>query len=52
VWSMASLDLLYVLKHREMGEFKICNGIMFLIFKQVGESLPMILLDVQTGKPL
>jgi len=52
VWSMRTLKMLYVVTHPGFSEFKICNGMLILIFKEVAGSLPMILLDVFTGKAL
>lgn len=32
IWNISNYDLCYVLKHEFLHEFKICNGIMLLIF--------------------
>ena len=33
VWSMTDLSMKYVLQHPGMGEFKICSGLMVLMFR-------------------
>lgn len=33
VWDLGSYELLYVLRHEYLYEFKICNGVMLLMFE-------------------
>lgn len=44
--------MLYVLRHENMFEFKICNGVMMLMFDYLGNLMPMTMLDVHNGKPI
>lgn len=52
VWDLGTYEMLYVLRHDYLYEFKICNGVMLLMFDQVDNSMPMTILNVHTGKPI
>eukprot|EP00347_Sterkiella_histriomuscorum_P015915 403355201 len=52
VWSLQTYEMLYVLTHEFLAEFKICNGVMLLLFNPVGNSIPMIIMNVHTGEPM
>mmetsp|Transcript_108 Transcript_108/g.84 ORF Transcript_108/g.84 Transcript_108/m.84 type:complete len:231 (+) Transcript_108:450-1142(+) len=52
IWSLESYQLLYVLTHDYLAEFKICNGVMLLMFTPVMNSIPMTIVNVHTGEPL
>jgi hypothetical protein len=52
VWDLGTYELLYVLRHDNLFEFKICNGVMLLMFEYIGSVMPMTILDVHTGKAL
>ncbi|CDW78445.1 UNKNOWN [Stylonychia lemnae] len=52
VWSLETYQMLYVLTHEFLAEFKICNGVMLLLFNPVGNSIPMTIINVHNGEPL
>jgi hypothetical protein len=52
VWSLETYKMLYVLNHEYLAEFKICNGVMLLIFNPVNDSIPMTIVNVHSGEPL
>ena len=56
VWDLGTYEMLYVLRHDFLIEFKICHGIMLLIFEQItreqeGKSnyMPLSIINVHTG---
>lgn len=52
VWDLGSYELQYVLYHDHLFEFKICNGVMLLMFDYINNIMPMTILDVETGKTI
>lgn len=52
VWDLGTYEMLYVLRHEHLFEFKICNGVMLLMFEYIDNLMPMSILDVNTGKPI
>jgi hypothetical protein len=52
VWDLGTYEMLYVLRNRYLYEFKICNGVMLLMFDQINNNMPMTILNVHTGKPI
>ena len=52
VWDLGTYEMLYVLRHDNLFEFKICNGVMLLMFDYINNIMPMTILDVNTGKPI
>ena len=49
IWDIKEYKLLYVLSDSKIDEFKICDGIMLLIYQRVGALIPMKIIDVHTG---
>ena len=52
VWSLASYELQYVLKDDKIAEFKICHGVMLLLYVIEANCVPMALINVHTGRIL
>ena len=54
IWDLGTYEMLYVLRHEQLYEFKICNGVMLLMFNQLENNctLPITVLNVHTGKPI
>lgn len=65
VWDLGSYEMLYVLRHEYLFEFKICNGVMLLMFESMHlrsqsdvygdrftQTVPMTIIDVNTGDPI
>ena len=52
VWDLGTYKMLYVLRHENLFEFKICNGVMVLMFEYIDQLMPMTILDVNTGEPI
>ena len=52
VWDLGTYEMLYVLRNKYLYEFKICNGVMLLMFDQINNNMPMTILNVHTGKPI
>jgi hypothetical protein len=52
VWSLATYQLQYVLKDAKIAEFKICHGVMLLLYALEDNCVPMSLINVHTGKPI
>ena len=46
--------MLYVLRHDNLFEFKICNGVMMLMFEYINNQtvMPMTILNVHTGEAI
>lgn len=49
VWSLATYQLQYVLKDEKIAEFKICHGVMLLLYVIEQNKVPMALINVHTG---
>ena len=52
VWSLATYQLQYVLKDDKIAEFKICHGVMLLLYVIEANCVPMALINVHTGRVL
>ena len=52
VWSLSTYKLQYVLKDDKIAEFKICHGVMLLLYVIEANCVPMALINVHTGKIL
>jgi len=52
VWDITTYKLCYVLKHEHLIEFKICNGIILLMFESVRGAIPMTVINAHTGSPI
>ena len=52
VWSLATYQLQYVLKDEKIAEFKICHGVMLLLYVIEQNKVPMALINVHTGSIL
>jgi hypothetical protein len=52
VWSLQTYQLQYVLKDEKIAEFKICHGVMLLLYAIEENCVPMSLINVHTGKPI
>ena len=52
VWSLQTYQLQYVLKDEKIAEFKICHGVMLLLYALEENCVPMSLINVHTGIPL
>ena len=52
VWSLATYQLQYVLKDDKIAEFKICHGVMLLLYVIEENCVPMALINVHTGRVL
>ena len=52
VWSLSTYQLQYVLKDEKIAEFKICHGVMLLLYAIEDNCVPMALINVHTGKPI
>lgn len=52
VWSLSTYQLQYVLKDDKIAEFKICHGVMLLLYVIEANCVPMALINVHTGKIL
>lgn len=52
VWDLGTYEMLYVLRHDNLFEFKICNGVMLLMFEYIQNVMPMTIIDVNTGKAI
>lgn len=50
VWSLATYGLQFVLCDDKIAEFKICHGVMLLLYQIEANSVPMALINVHTGK--
>ena len=50
IWSLSSYQLQYVLKDEKIAEFKICHGVMLLLYSIEENCVPMALINVHTGK--
>jgi hypothetical protein len=49
IWSLATYHLQYVLKDDKIAEFKICHGVMLLLYNIESACVPMALINVHTG---
>lgn len=65
VWDLGSYEMLYVLRHDYLFEFKICNGVMLLMYEYLHlrsqadaesddqpHTMPMSIINVNNGKPI
>ena len=52
MWSLQTYQLQYVLKDDKIAEFKICHGVMLLLYVIEANCVPMALINVHTGKVL
>ena len=52
IWSLSTYQLQYVLKDDKIAEFKICHGVMLLLYVIEANCVPMALINVHTGKIL
>ena len=52
IWSLSTYQLQYVLKDDKIAEFKICHGVMLLLYVIEANCVPMALINVHTGKTL
>ena len=52
VWSLSTYQLQYVLKDEKIAEFKICHGVMLLLYNIDQNCVPMALINVHNGKTI
>ena len=49
VWSLNTYQLQFVLSDAQIAEFKICHGVMLLLYQITDNKVPMTLINVHTG---
>jgi len=50
VWSLSTYQLQFVLSDQNIAEFKICHGVMLLLYQIADNKVPMSLINVHTGQ--